>query len=104
MPTRPSTTASRSRSSTRCATPTARSAPRSAARSPTSTASTGLPEGLLEINLTGSAGQSLGAFLSPGLRLILVGEANDYVGKSMSGGVIVIKPRAEHKFVAGARR
>ena len=61
----------------------------------------GLPEGLLEINLTGSAGQSLGAFLSPGLRVILVGEANDYVGKSMSGGVIVIKPRAEHQFVPG---
>ncbi len=60
----------------------------------------GLPEGLLEINLTGSAGQSLGAFLSPGLRLVLVGEANDYVGKSMSGGVIIIKPRAEHQFVA----
>ena len=50
---------------------------------------------------TGSAGQSLGAFLSPGLRVILVGEANDYVGKSMSGGMIVIKPRADHKFVAG---
>ena len=56
---------------------------------------------MLEINLTGSAGQSLGAFLSPGLRLVLTGEANDYVGKSMSGGMIVIKPRADHKFVAG---
>ena len=60
----------------------------------------GLAEGLLEIKLTGSAGQSLGAFLSPGLRLILTGEANDYVGKSMSGGAIVLKPRAVHKFVA----
>ncbi len=60
----------------------------------------GLPDGLLEINLTGSAGQSLGAFLSPGLRLVLVGEANDYVGKSMSGGTIILKPRAERKFTA----
>ena len=60
----------------------------------------GLPDGLLEINLTGSAGQSLCAFLSPGLRVVLTGEANDYVGKSMSGGCIVLKPRAEHKFIA----
>ena len=60
----------------------------------------GLPDGLLEINLLGSAGQSLCAFLSPGLRVVLVGEANDYVGKSMSGGCIVLKPRAEHRFTA----
>ncbi len=59
----------------------------------------GLAEGLLEINLLGSAGQSLGAFLSPGLRIVLTGEANDYVGKSMSGGAIVLRPRAKHKFV-----
>jgi glutamate synthase (NADPH/NADH) large chain/glutamate synthase (ferredoxin) len=58
----------------------------------------GLPEGLLEINLTGTAGQSLGAFLSPGIRLILTGEANDYVGKSMSGGTIILRPRAERAF------
>ena len=61
----------------------------------------GLPEGLLEINLRGSAGQSLCAFLTPGLRVVLVGEANDYVGKSMSGGVIILKPRPEHRFIAG---
>ena len=61
----------------------------------------GLPEGLLEINLRGSAGQSLGAFLSPGIRLVLNGEANDYVGKGMSGGAIIIKPRPSHPdFVA----
>jgi glutamate synthase domain-containing protein 2/glutamate synthase domain-containing protein 1/glutamate synthase domain-containing protein 3 len=59
----------------------------------------GLPEGLLELNLTGTAGQSLAAFLSPGIRLILTGEANDYVGKSMSGGMVVLKPRAEVGFV-----
>ena len=60
----------------------------------------GLPDDLLEINLTGSAGQSLGAFLTPGLRVVLVGEANDYAGKSMSGGCIILKPRPEHKFTA----
>ena len=61
---------------------------------------TGLPDGLLEIKLTGSAGQSLCAFLSPGLRVILTGEANDYVGKGMSGGKVILKPRPEHKFIA----
>ena len=60
---------------------------------------TGLPEGLLEINLTGTAGQSLAAFLSPGIRIILTGEANDYVAKSMSGGMVVLKPRADVGFV-----
>ena len=55
---------------------------------------------MLEINLRGSAGQSLCAFLSPGLRVILTGEANDYVGKCMSGGQVILKPRPEHKFVA----
>ena len=59
-----------------------------------------MPDGLLEINLKGSAGQSLCAFMSPGLRVVLVGEANDYVGKSMSGGCIVLKPRSEHRFTA----
>ena len=60
----------------------------------------GLPEGLLELNLRGSAGQSLAAFLSPGIRIILTGEANDYVGKSMSGGVVIIRPPDKHGFVA----
>ena len=61
---------------------------------------TGLPENMLEITLRGSAGQSLGAFLCPGLRVILIGEANDYVGKGMSGGSITLRPRPEHAFVA----
>ena len=53
----------------------------------------GLPEGSgLEVTLRGSAGQSFGAFLSRGVRLRLVGEANDYVGKGMAGGEIVIRP------------
>ena len=46
----------------------------------------GLPENLLELNFTGSAGQSFAAFLCTGLRVVLHGEANDYVGKGMSGG------------------
>jgi glutamate synthase (NADPH/NADH) large chain/glutamate synthase (ferredoxin) len=62
--------------------------------------SEGLPEGTVELKLEGSAGQSLGAFLAPGVRLILTGEANDYVGKVMSGGEIVIKPRPGSKFKA----
>ena len=52
----------------------------------------GIANGTVELKLDGSAGQSLGAFLSPGVRLILTGEANDYVGKVMSGGEIIIKP------------
>jgi glutamate synthase (NADPH/NADH) large chain len=59
----------------------------------------GLPEGTLELNFTGTAGQSFGAFLAPGIRLILTGEGNDYVGKSMSGGEIVIRPLPDHRFV-----
>jgi len=60
----------------------------------------GLPEGTLGLKLSGSAGQSFGAFLAPGIRLALEGEANDYVGKGMSGGEIIVKPPAEHKFLA----
>ncbi len=52
----------------------------------------GLREGSSEFRFTGSAGQSFGAFLVPGMRLILEGEANDYVGKGMGGGEIVIRP------------
>ena len=60
----------------------------------------GLPEGTITLNLSGTAGQSLGAFLASGVRLILTGEANDYVGKSMSGGEIIIRPRPGHLFLA----
>jgi glutamate synthase domain-containing protein 2/glutamate synthase domain-containing protein 3 len=60
----------------------------------------GLPEGTIELNLRGSAGQSLGAFLAPGIRINLTGEANDYVGKGMSGGEIAIRPPANRNFVA----
>ncbi|MBD2387947.1 glutamate synthase-related protein [Cylindrospermum sp. FACHB-282] len=51
-------------------------------------------EGQINLNFHGSAGQSFGAFNLPGLTLTLVGEANDYVGKGMHGGEIIIKPPA----------
>jgi len=51
----------------------------------------GLPDGTLEVVLRGSAGQSFGAFLAPGVTLRLIGEANDYLGKGLSGGRIVVQ-------------
>ncbi|MCZ7525129.1 MAG: glutamate synthase-related protein [Acidimicrobiia bacterium] len=51
-----------------------------------------LPPGSLTVRFTGSAGQSFGAFLSEGVTLDLVGEANDYLGKGMGGGQIVVRP------------
>src|SRR5579863_6246375 len=57
--------------------------------------SAGLPDDTVRVHLTGSAGQSLGAFLAKGVTLSLEGEANDYVGKGLSGGrLIVFPPRA----------
>jgi glutamate synthase (NADPH/NADH) large chain len=44
------------------------------------------------VKLNGSAGQSLGAFAAPGLKLEVFGDANDYVGKGLSGGVVVVRP------------
>jgi len=52
----------------------------------------GLPEDTISLTLSGSAGQSFGAFLPPGITLTLAGEANDYCGKGLSGGKIVIYP------------
>jgi len=54
--------------------------------------SAGLPDGTVRIHLSGSAGQSFGAFLAKGVTLTLEGEANDYVGKGLSGGRIVVYP------------
>jgi glutamate synthase domain-containing protein 2/glutamate synthase domain-containing protein 3 len=51
----------------------------------------GLPDDTIDITLTGSAGQSFGAFLSRGVTLQLVGDANDYLGKGLSGGRIVVR-------------
>ena len=56
-----------------------------------------LQEDTITINLTGSAGQSLGAFLSKGVKLIVEGDANDYVGKGLSGGTIVVKKHSLSK-------
>lgn len=52
----------------------------------------GLPANTLNIHFTGSAGQSFGAFLAPGVSLRLSGDVNDYMGKGMSGGTIVVVP------------
>jgi glutamate synthase domain-containing protein 2/glutamate synthase domain-containing protein 1/glutamate synthase domain-containing protein 3 len=53
---------------------------------------TRVPHGTARLRFAGEAGQSFGAFLTDGLELVLTGEANDYVGKGMGGGVIVVRP------------
>ncbi|MFI5560363.1 glutamate synthase large subunit [Amycolatopsis japonica] len=60
----------------------------------------GLPEDTIHVLLTGSAGQSLGAFLPRGITLDMVGDANDYVGKGLSGGRIIVRPHPDAKFAA----
>jgi glutamate synthase (NADPH) large chain len=60
----------------------------------------GLPDDTIHITLTGSAGQSIGAFLPPGITLELIGDANDYVGKGLSGGKIIVKPPDDVLFLA----
>ena len=60
----------------------------------------GLREGHITVRLRGSAGQSLGAFATQGLWLEVIGDANDYVGKGLSGGVIVIRPSAAAGYTA----
>ena len=60
----------------------------------------GMREAPIELKFTGTAGQSFGSFLASGLWLTLEGEANDYVGKGMAGGRIVIHPPREAQFVA----
>ena len=60
----------------------------------------GLPEDTIRIKFTGSAGQSFGAFLAHGVTLTLEGDANDYVGKGLSGGRMVIYPPRNSTFVA----
>jgi len=59
-----------------------------------------LQEGHLTVRLEGSAGQSLGAFSAPGLKLEVLGDANDYVGKGLSGGVITVRPPLNSPLVA----
>jgi glutamate synthase (NADPH/NADH) large chain len=70
-------------------------------------AADGLPEGTIDIKLKGSAGQSFGAFVPKGIKLTLEGDSNDYVGKGLSGGSIVVHPDrasvfpAEKNIIAG---
>jgi glutamate synthase (NADPH/NADH) large chain/glutamate synthase (ferredoxin) len=53
----------------------------------------GLPEGSIEVSFEGSAGQSFGGWLAPGVTFTLRGDANDYTGKGLSGGVLAVRPR-----------
>ena len=59
-----------------------------------------LPDDTVQITLTGSAGQSFGAFVPKGITMRLIGDANDYVGKGLSGGRIVVAPDPRAPFVA----
>ncbi|MCD6072994.1 MAG: glutamate synthase large subunit, partial [Microvirga sp.] len=59
----------------------------------------GLPPASIDVTLTGSAGQSFGTFLANGIKIKLIGEANDYVGKGMNGGEIIIRPPDACQFV-----
>ncbi|MDD2966459.1 MAG: glutamate synthase large subunit [Desulfovibrionaceae bacterium] len=60
----------------------------------------GLPQHSVHLRLRGQAGQSCGAFLAAGITLEVQGAANDYVGKGLSGGIIIVKPDAKARFVA----
>ena len=60
----------------------------------------GLPDNTIDISFRGSAGQSFGAFLPRGITLRLAGDANDYVGKGLSGGRIIVAPDPEANFAA----
>jgi glutamate synthase (NADPH) large chain len=62
----------------------------------------GLPDGTISVTLTGTAGQSFGAFVPRGVTLRLLGDANDYVGKGLSGGRLIIRPDAAASFAAEA--
>ncbi len=60
----------------------------------------GLPPGTIRYELRGSAGQSFGAWLAPGVELTLFGDANDYTGKGLSGGVLTVRPPEDVTFPA----
>lgn len=60
----------------------------------------GLPEDTIRFNLVGTAGQSLGAFIPKGITLQVEGDSNDYVGKGLSGGKIIVKPSENASFAA----
>jgi glutamate synthase (NADPH) large chain len=60
----------------------------------------GLSDGRIVVEATGTAGQSFGAFAVRGMLLVLEGDANDYVGKGLSGGVLAVKPHTRSRFKA----
>ncbi len=60
----------------------------------------GLAEGSIEVKLRGSAGQSFGAWLAPGVCLALEGDANDYIGKGLSGGTLIVRPHRDASYPA----
>jgi glutamate synthase (NADPH/NADH) large chain len=60
----------------------------------------GLAEATIDIRVSGSAGQSFGAFIPSGIKLTISGDSNDYVGKGLSGGLIVVKPSESSVFPA----
>jgi glutamate synthase domain-containing protein 2/glutamate synthase domain-containing protein 1/glutamate synthase domain-containing protein 3 len=60
----------------------------------------GLPEGTIDVQLEGSGGQSFGGWLAPGVTLTLTGDANDYTGKGLSGGVLTVRPPEDVPFAA----
>ena len=61
----------------------------------------GLPDGTIDLTFRGSAGQSFGAFLPKGVTMRLLGDSNDYLGKGLSGGRIIVRPPDESPFAAG---
>jgi len=60
----------------------------------------GLPDGTIDLTFRGSAGQSFGAFLPKGITMRLLGDTNDYLGKGLSGGRIIVRPPEESPFAA----
>src|SRR5205807_5238184 len=60
----------------------------------------GLPEATIDVTLEGAGGQSFGGWLAPGITLTLFGDANDYTGKGLSGGVLAVRPPEGSAFVA----
>jgi glutamate synthase (NADPH/NADH) large chain len=60
----------------------------------------GLPDATIDVRVTGSAGQSFGAFIPKGIKLTITGDSNDYVGKGLSGGQIVVRPSEHSVFPA----
>jgi glutamate synthase (NADPH/NADH) large chain len=64
----------------------------------------GLPDDTIDVTLRGTAGQSLGAFVPRGVTLRLFGDANDYIGKGLSGGRVIVRPDESAPFVAEANR